>query len=125
MKYITIFALFFLLSGCAVVPKFAKDTNESHGEGCELLTRKMELDIIGHNNSCNEININGRLVCLGIAGTVMAATAIISGSIMIAGNTIHWIEKKGKCDDSASSSAAEPQNKALSEYNAQPGDNLQ
>jgi len=36
---------------------------------------------------------------------VTAGSLIVSGSIVVAGNTVHWIEKQGKCDDSATNKA--------------------
>ena len=97
MKIIAIIAIAFLLSSCAVVPKLAQDTDDSR---CDLLTRKMELDMVGGNANCSSNDARGTLVCLGIAGVVVATTAIISGSIVLAGNTVHWLEKQGQCDDS-------------------------
>ncbi|OAI51472.1 hypothetical protein AYO46_01400 [Betaproteobacteria bacterium SCGC AG-212-J23] len=30
-------------------------------------------------------------------GAVAAASVVISGSVVLVGNTIHWLEKQGKC----------------------------
>ena len=42
----------------------------------------------GYNDEC-------LLVALGVAST----SYIVSGSIVVVGNTVHWIEKQGRCED--------------------------
>jgi predicted ABC-type transport system involved in lysophospholipase L1 biosynthesis ATPase subunit len=39
------------------------------------------------------------LVILGAASAVALSTLIVSGSIVLVGNTVHWLEKEGTCDD--------------------------
>ena len=33
------------------------------------------------------------------AGVVAAASAVISGSIMVAGNLVYWLERQGGCPE--------------------------
>ena len=117
MKIITLITIIFLLPGCAVVPKLAQDADDSR---CNLLTRKMELDTIGNGNVNCSIN-DGRaaLICIGFVGTIAAATTIISGSIVLAGNTVHWVEKQGKCDDSFINTYLVQHNQPLLENNGE------
>lgn len=38
--------------------------------------------------------------CAGVllvGGVVSAASAVISGSIVLVGNTVYWLEKRGRC----------------------------
>jgi hypothetical protein len=35
--------------------------------------------------------------CLVVALGVTAGSAVVSGSIVVAGNTVYWLEKRGKC----------------------------
>lgn len=35
---------------------------------------------------------------LGLYGGVAAGSAVVSGSIVLVGNTIYWLEEQGKCD---------------------------
>lgn len=37
--------------------------------------------------------------CLLVAIAPVTISTIVSGSIMIVGNTVHWIEKEGTCDE--------------------------
>ena len=30
-------------------------------------------------------------------GAVVATTAVVSGSVVVVGNTVYWLEKRGKC----------------------------
>ena len=36
-------------------------------------------------------------VQLGALGAVAAASAVVSGSIVITGNAVYWFEKQGRC----------------------------
>lgn len=38
--------------------------------------------------------------CLALAVVYTATTGVVSGSIVLVGNAVHWLEKVGKCDDS-------------------------
>ena len=35
--------------------------------------------------------------CLAFALGMTAGSAVVSGSIVAAGNTVYWLEKRGKC----------------------------
>jgi len=97
MKAVSFFVILIFLSSCAVVPKTADDADNSR---CNLATKKMSLDVVGAKGGCPSGGGGaGVIVCLTAAG-VFAITGIISSSLVIAGNTIHWIEKQGKCEDS-------------------------
>lgn len=98
MKPVTFFVILYFLSSCAVVPKFTDDADNSR---CNLATKKMSLDVVGAKggNCASGGGEGAAIVCLTAAG-IFAITGIISGSIVIAGNTVHWIEKQGKCEDS-------------------------
>jgi hypothetical protein len=37
------------------------------------------------------------LICLVASGVVASASLIVSGSIVLIGNTIHWLEYKASC----------------------------
>ena len=42
---------------------------------------------------------NLAIVSAGII-TVSTSTLIVSGSVVVVGNTVHWLEQQGSCDDS-------------------------
>ncbi|WP_283788151.1 hypothetical protein QNI23_002830 [Bermanella sp. WJH001] len=40
------------------------------------------------------------LQALVLAGLSASVTIVVSGSVVIVGNTVHFLEKQGSCDDS-------------------------
>ena len=42
---------------------------------------------------------NGCAALVAAAGIVTATTAIVSGSIVIVGNVVYWIERQASCDE--------------------------
>ena len=102
----------FCCSGCVVVPKTVSSEEDSR---CRLTTRKVTLDVSddGPNSvlkgalrvttACKEAE------CLLIVPAALVAipvgSVVVSGSIMVGGNTIHWLEAQGKCEDSVTRSA--------------------
>ena len=104
---IIILILFNLLFVGCFVPKPVQEK----GQQCELATKKLTLEypegeigltldaimstgLVGcHTPEC-------LLVPLGILA-VPVGSFIVSGSIVVLGNTIHWIERQGRCEDSA------------------------
>lgn len=103
------FVLF--VTGCVV----AKTVPSEVDTRCRLTTRKVALDfseqgagasvkaVLQTTKGCN----NAECLLIVPAGLVAipVGSVIVSGSIMIAGNTIHWLEAQGRCDDSATRKA--------------------
>lgn len=102
-------SLLLLLSGC-FVPKPVQEKEQA----CLLETKKLTLeypkDGIGKTlqamgavaSACGAPEC--LVVSLGVL-VVPAGSYIVSGSIVVVGNTIHWIEKQGRCEDSTVRSA--------------------
>ena len=87
---LTWFLVLLFVSGCFYVPKIEENKNEN----CELITKKMTIENRGEfPQGCNDECL---LIALGVATT----SYIVSGSIAVVGNTVHLIEKKGRCEDS-------------------------
>jgi hypothetical protein len=81
-----------LLAGCVYVPR----TNEVYDEGCGIQAKQMTLDMqqIGVFVGCTNQGCAALLVALG---AVTVASAVVSGSIVVAGNVVYWFEKRGRC----------------------------
>jgi hypothetical protein len=82
-----------LLSGCVIVPVVRDD---GYDPDCQLYTRHMELQPVqlGLVNGCNGSGCEAVvLVNLGVT----AASAIISGSIVVVGNVAYWAERRVNC----------------------------
>lgn len=79
------------LFGCAY-PK----TIRVYDEECQIVTRKMELDVTDPNKSGKCTN-NDCVAELVGSMALLAASTVVSGSIVIAGNVVYWLEKKANC----------------------------
>jgi hypothetical protein len=61
---------------------------------CKLVTKSITLKLNIYNvGSCSDE------ACILATFTSAAVSGLISGSIYAVGNTVHWIEQQGKCDD--------------------------
>lgn len=97
MRLLNLFSavpLALVLSAC-VVPVLDKEESSST---CKTSTRSMSLQMVEQNafthGECRD------QVCLAAVLTVFAGSAIISGSIVLTANTVHWLEYQGTCSDS-------------------------
>ncbi len=105
--------LAFLMVGC-FAPAIVTENNPT----CQLVTRKLELVLYEENS---QALAEATLVSMSEASkmcqtpecvlivplsffAISVTSAIISGSIVVVGNTIHWIEKEGKCKKSTTRS---------------------
>ena len=82
-----------LLAACIMVPQ----TRVVYDPECRMLTRQMtlELAVIGGFQSCGG---DACLAMLAGMGAVTAASAVVSGSIVLMGNVVYWIERQGQCN---------------------------
>ncbi len=90
---ILIISMIFAISACVYYPKKV----EFYDHDCEIQAKKLVLEneFLWLNFGCQ--NEKGCLVILLITGVTGVATAIVSGSIVVVGNVIYWLEKRGKC----------------------------
>lgn len=84
-----------LISGCVVAPKVAD--RQVPKDKCELITKKLELDLKKSDMGCggNPEEVYSCLVFVG--AIVVPISAVVSGSIVLVGNTLHWAEKEMSC----------------------------
>ncbi len=84
--------LVLLIQGCVFVPI----TTEAYDPGCRITSRQMKLQPVqvASLGSCRGNECAGLLVLIGATA---AASAVISGSIVVVGNIVYWFEKQGLC----------------------------
>lgn len=92
-----------LLSACVYVPK----TTAVYDSDCRIASRQMSMEPVQIASLMGCQN-QGCAVFLVAAGATAAASAVISGSIVIAGNAVYWFEKQGRCHRSDVSAGADP-----------------
>ena len=101
MKPFLLFFASLLLQSCIVVPR----TEVIYDPQCQIRFKQMRLDTKvfkqnagqgpGQAMSCQ--NNASCLAQLAVLGGVSAASMVISGSIVVVGNTVYWLEKQGRC----------------------------
>jgi len=91
-KFASIVGVALLISGCIYYPKRV----EVYDSDCNIRTRKLTLGVIGSNSvpSCSGGNAGACLAAIAAVGPV---TAVVSGSIVVIGNTLYYMEKEGPC----------------------------
>lgn len=95
-----ILALTLGCSACAFVPK--TDSHQPYANKCDMVTKRLTLDKPTSNQTINcqkDMHGGDFVSCLVIAGVIIpAGSLVISGSIVLVNNTIHWLEYQGSCD---------------------------
>jgi hypothetical protein len=66
-----------------------------------MATRSLELDYAQMNVlDCGANNKDAAAICLAAMGVIIPVGSFVaSGSIVLIGNTVHWLEYHGTCDD--------------------------
>ncbi len=85
-----------LLQGCIYLPR----TTVAYDEACRVESKQMVLEpnqVLGLGHCVQEQCV----VLLAGAGVVTAVSAVVSGSIVVTGNIVYWLEKQGRCDRSS------------------------
>jgi hypothetical protein len=93
-------AIISVLSACIYVP--VVDEHEAASASCKTYTKSMTLEAIQlQGNIVQPACGTGDCAAAALASViaVTAGSAIISGSIVLTGNTIHWLEYQGTCSD--------------------------
>lgn len=102
MRRILVFVISVVLSGCVFNAKEA--SRQSLASKCkeEMVTKKLVLDQqqlkdFELGRACSGAN-GQALACLVAMGAVVpAASFVVSGSIVLIGNTLHWAEYTARC----------------------------
>lgn len=89
IKIALVTVITFLLSSCCYYPKKV----EFYDEDCQIESKKLVLEATLVNVTANCQNEE----CIIALLVPSVASAVVSGSIVIVGNIVYWLEKQGKC----------------------------
>lgn len=82
-----------MLQGCVFVPV----TTEVYDPGCRIQSKSMTLQAV-QVAALGNCRGNECAAALAFYGATGAASAVVSGSIVIVGNVVYWFEKQGNCN---------------------------
>lgn len=107
VRKVSVLLLATFLSGCIVTTEVV----ERYDEDCQIHTRHVVLNssqwgMLGECSDTRECTSK----LLG-AGLISATTAVVSGSVVIVGNAVYWLEKQGRCQRKADNKS-EPEQRA-------------
>lgn len=88
-------------TSCVYAPKFAN--RQIPKEKCDLVTKKLTLKLTEANVNCG-VTPDRIFNCLVGAGLIVPISGVVSGSIVVIGNTIHWAEKELSCPKNSNKS---------------------
>lgn len=84
--------LLLLLQACMVLPR----TTQVFDPECQVVSNHMVLDVV-QVAAIQQCANQGCVALIVGAGVVSAASAVISGTIVVAGNIAYWFEKQTQC----------------------------
>ncbi|MEP6502082.1 MAG: hypothetical protein ABJD97_02035 [Betaproteobacteria bacterium] len=79
-------------TGCVIVPITVHDYDSE----CQIITRHMELQAV-QVASIQQCGSNSCVMDIMVMAGVAAASAIVSGSIVVVGNIAFWAERRSNC----------------------------
>lgn len=89
-----------LMTACAFVP--AVKSPETSQSACSFYTPEWTLSVqqIDEESFCRGAR-DDLDACLLTAGVIIpVGSLLVSGSVVLVGNTLHWLEYQGTCEDS-------------------------
>jgi hypothetical protein len=88
------FLISIAVTSCAFVPSSSPD--QPYYYECDMVTKKLTLETtqMGQLGDCDD---GGIAECIIMTGILSTASLIVSGSIVLLGNTLHWSEYKLSC----------------------------
>ncbi len=96
------------LTGCFTVKK----VDNPEDKRCNLVTKELELNYSKDLTQKMGSGTDPRAV-LPLLVVVPPISFIVSGSVTVVGNAVHWIEKQGRCDDEEVTSFTNEHNEAV------------
>lgn len=96
-KKLYLILLITLLASCVFVPHESRDQYRS--DGCKVSSKKLVLDIeVIHTGHACRGSSEDLTICLVTYGVIIpVGSFVVSGSVVIVGNILNWIETKGSC----------------------------
>lgn len=96
IKSIVCITIILLLQACVSYPKQVPSKDYKR---CELVSKEYRLEM--NDVGLKVLNkVGDPIGALVLTGIVVSITTVVSGSVVIVGNTVHFLEKQGSCDDS-------------------------
>ena len=95
LSYISVAAVLLVVSSCAFSPE---EINSPVATGCKLESKELRLKLHTEENACKGSG-EAAIFCLVGAGVIASATLVVSGTVVVIGNTAHWLEKSLRCSD--------------------------
>ena len=97
----------FAIGSCLVLPK----TENVSDEKCKLVTKNWTLEVheFGKQNNCDAqcgdivrgvLDCSTSENCIKMIVVVSVGWTVVAASVVGVGNTVHWIEKQGRCEES-------------------------
>ena len=97
----------FAIGSCLVLPKTENGSNEK----CKLVTKSWTLEVheLGKQNNCDVrcgdfvkgvVECSKSEDCIKMIAVVSVGWTVVAASVVGVGNTVHWIEKQGRCEES-------------------------
>lgn len=94
-KRVTAIALLLCISGCVFYPKKI----EYYDVECDIKFKMLVLETEEMKDTCSRPKPDdpyGNTCLMAVLGTT-ALSAIVSGSVVVVGSTVYWLEKEGRC----------------------------
>ena len=96
----------FTIGSCLVLPKTENVSNEK----CKLVTKSWTLKVheLGKQNNCDVrcgdfvkgvVECSKGEDCIKMIAVVSVGWTVVAASVVGVGNTVHWIEKQGSCEE--------------------------
>ncbi len=87
-----------MISSCVVYPK----VNPGQSSKCILVTKELTIDIakvekLAFSSGGGKGELGAMVLILAGSAVAASTSLIVSGSIMVTGNTLHWLEEEGTC----------------------------
>jgi hypothetical protein len=95
LKVLLIIVTSTLFISCAVYsPKLSP--HQTQKKECKLVTQKLTLELTEVDINCG-VTAKSIFHCLVSTAVIIPLSGVVSGSIVLVGNTLHWAEKELSC----------------------------